>query len=621
MRAQLDYLALGFRAPLCLALAIVLLAPPSASLALSPGDIAVIGYHGDGATSSSSSGDAFAWVPLVDLPAGEVIYFSDTGYYTSAIGTNNGFGGSGGGTDGVIQFTVPGGGIPFGQVQTIGNPINPTPSPYTQPNNAYINSTGSLVSSNINFSGSGDQIVAFQDNDLSDTNGFSPLYAVNGASSSWTSGVASDRNQTNLYPGLTNGTSAVAVGLGTGPQDSYDNARYVGSTVGTRSELLTEIGNPSNWAGTNGISETGNVFSWITNGVNQFSMTNQPPPIKILMIGNSYTEGTSTAPATADYLQGFFDADPDLNAQITVEAFGGASLFQHADVSSDAIAEIIGSPGEYDVVVLQERSDRPARAMKFGGSQLNGLNAGGPVLIDDYIKVHQPQAEVVLFNTWARHPDLEPANNDLLDDFFNNDPLEMQDFTNLGYQHIVDGSSQGDLSDITTIATVGDAWEAWYATYGYSQNSTLLHEPDGTHQTDNGAYLAAAVLFEAIANKSVIESSYTGDVTGNISGEALSTLLLQQAARFGSVPLPGDYNEDGNVDAADYTVWRDNVGAAAGSLPNDLDGGIIGPAQYLTWQSNFGNSISSMSAITVPEPSSGCLLIIGLLAMIYRQDS
>ena len=54
--------------------------------------------------------------------------------------------------------------------------------------------------------------------------------------------------------------------------------------------------------------------------------------------------------------------------------------------------------------------------------------------------------------------------------------------------------------------------------------------------------------------------------------------------------LPGDYNQDGVVDAADYTVWRDNLGQPEGTLPNDIDGGQIGPAQYATWQANFGST-------------------------------
>lgn len=58
----------------------------------------------------------------------------------------------------------------------------------------------------------------------------------------------------------------------------------------------------------------------------------------------------------------------------------------------------------------------------------------------------------------------------------------------------------------------------------------------------------------------------------------------------------GDYNDDGNVDAADYTVWRDNLGTAT-VLPNDPTGGTIGTDQYDTWKANFGAGGASGGAI------------------------
>ncbi len=52
--------------------------------------------------------------------------------------------------------------------------------------------------------------------------------------------------------------------------------------------------------------------------------------------------------------------------------------------------------------------------------------------------------------------------------------------------------------------------------------------------------------------------------------------------------LPGDYDNSGLVDAADYTVWRDNVGNPAVGLRNDVDSGVVGEAQYNTWRENYG---------------------------------
>ena len=95
------------------------------------------------------------------------------------------------------------------------------------------------------------------------------------------------------------------------------------------------------------------------------------------------------------------------------------------------------------------------------------------------------------------------------------------------------------------------------------------------------------------------------------SYSALDVAAVQSAvlAGAGVARLPGDYNADGVVDAADYTVWRDNQGAPDGALPNDADGGAIGVAQYQTWEENFGATLAATHS--VPEPG-GVFLGLGL---------
>ena len=51
---------------------------------------------------------------------------------------------------------------------------------------------------------------------------------------------------------------------------------------------------------------------------------------------------------------------------------------------------------------------------------------------------------------------------------------------------------------------------------------------------------------------------------------------------------PGDYNQNGIVDAADYTVWRDNLGSGT-SLPNDGTPGV-GHDDYVRWKIHFGEA-------------------------------
>ena len=80
------------------------------------------------------------------------------------------------------------------------------------------------------------------------------------------------------------------------------------------------------------------------------------------------------------------------------------------------------------------------------------------------------------------------------------------------------------------------------------------------------------------------------------------------------VGLPGDYNGDGRVDAADYGVWRDTIGSLQ-ELAADGDGsGQIDQADYEIWRANFGQTSASLLAAdhsgAVPEPST--LAIIGI---------
>ncbi|MEX2093483.1 MAG: dockerin type I domain-containing protein [Pirellulales bacterium] len=82
----------------------------------------------------------------------------------------------------------------------------------------------------------------------------------------------------------------------------------------------------------------------------------------------------------------------------------------------------------------------------------------------------------------------------------------------------------------------------------------------------------------------------------------------------------GDFNVDGRVDAADYTVWRNQLGS--NSLAADASGnGSVDQVDYNIWKANFGAVAASggasvgQAAAAVPEPSSAMLaLIVALIA-------
>jgi len=81
-------------------------------------------------------------------------------------------------------------------------------------------------------------------------------------------------------------------------------------------------------------------------------------------------------------------------------------------------------------------------------------------------------------------------------------------------------------------------------------------------------------------------------------------------------PLPGDYNGDGKVDAADYTVWRDSLGSSGFGLPADGNGdGVIDAVDYGVWSSNYGAmAMAPASATAVPEPAAALLTLAAVAA-------
>ena len=102
------------------------------------------------------------------------------------------------------------------------------------------------------------------------------------------------------------------------------------------------------------------------------------------------------------------------------------------------------------------------------------------------------------------------------------------------------------------------------------------------------------------------------------SSMLLGTGLLQITTYVPSF-LAGDYNSNGIVDAADYVVWRRNVGAATIANRDTLNTGPIGAADFDTWSAHLGQMVGTgggsglSDAIgAVPEPATGIALLVCL---------
>ncbi len=98
--------------------------------------------------------------------------------------------------------------------------------------------------------------------------------------------------------------------------------------------------------------------------------------------------------------------------------------------------------------------------------------------------------------------------------------------------------------------------------------------------------------------------------------------LLELVQQYSPNYSNGDYNNDGIVDAADYTYWRNRIGQHV-NLGTGADGdlsGVIDAGDYDIWKANFGKLVPNVppgagagSVAGVPEPTALALLLAALL--------
>ncbi len=74
-------------------------------------------------------------------------------------------------------------------------------------------------------------------------------------------------------------------------------------------------------------------------------------------------------------------------------------------------------------------------------------------------------------------------------------------------------------------------------------------------------------------------------------------------------PVPGDFNGNGIVEGSDFLAWQRGE-SPNGAVPEDL----------AVWRDNYGGGAApSIDGAPVPEPTTGCMLVIAMLAAAARR--
>lgn len=125
-----------------------------------------------------------------------------------------------------------------------------------------------------------------------------------------------------------------------------------------------------------------------------------------------------------------------------------------------------------------------------------------------------------------------------------------------------------------------------------------------------GVFLNLAAFFEGEAQEGLVTLILESTATNGSSFysregslEFAPRLVLDAVA----AGLPGDFNADGVVDAADYSVWRDGLGTT------------YGPADYEDWAANYGATTGGSAGTSVPEPVGLSFLAALLVGGVLRR--
>ncbi|MEX2168636.1 MAG: autotransporter-associated beta strand repeat-containing protein [Pirellulales bacterium] len=97
-----------------------------------------------------------------------------------------------------------------------------------------------------------------------------------------------------------------------------------------------------------------------------------------------------------------------------------------------------------------------------------------------------------------------------------------------------------------------------------------------------------------------------------------SQLYTTGALSLAAAGLIGDYNQNGAVDAADYTMWRNTRGSTTNLVADGNGNNQIDVGDYTVWRQNFGytsgNGSATNAKAAVPEPATTVMLLIVAVA-------
>ena len=170
---------------------------------------------------------------------------------------------------------------------------------------------------------------------------------------------------------------------------------------------------------------------------------------------------------------------------------------------------------------------------------------------------------------------------------------------------------------------IGGRYDAGFFSFTAAMSGTA------SMATTSSYHLDPAWTITNSADQMMVENG-GGQVAFAVSAGQRYTLGLVSRAEIGmnestlsinSMPV-GNYDLDGVVSAADYTVWRPTLGSATDLRADASLNGIIDQTDYDLWRMNFNRTRATLSSnLPTPEPPSFVLCLAALLSISHaRRD-
>jgi T5SS/PEP-CTERM-associated repeat protein len=173
-----------------------------------------------------------------------------------------------------------------------------------------------------------------------------------------------------------------------------------------------------------------------------------------------------------------------------------------------------------------------------------------------------------------------------------------------GILHI-NGNYEQTASAVLELEIGGNTVGTQYDQLVVAGNATL--QGDIVLQMVNGFLPQAGNQFNLLSVSGTFANSADISFTGVAPGwqfsqafDSLTHMLVVTSLNNAQPLIPGDYNQDGSVDAADYIVWRKGLGTTYTQI------------DYNTWRSHFGQTLGSGSSGAVPEAAASTLSLLAV---------